>query len=350
VNRLRHVAVVKHLIRDTFQQARASGISWLMLALTAICVLICLSVSVSGDVPLQAGDEPDYFLPSHSGLAANRATPVNRQPAPVRSAAPDEALRDGVKTIKGQMTLAFGAVSVPVSRDRRGAVHFLELSFAGGLAGTLGLLLALVWTAGFVPSFLEPGAASVLLAKPVERGHLLLGKYLGVLVFVASQVVLFALSTWLALGVRTRIWDMGYLWCIPLLLLQFAIFYSFSVLVGVMTRGTAACIFGAVLFWLLAWGINYARVTVRAVPDARSVSAPAIVLADAAYWISPKPIDAGLMLFNALGAEQDFEKPRVFQLLESSSGFSSGQSVLSSLVITAALLALSIHEFKATDY
>ncbi len=49
---------------------------------------------------------------------------------------------------------------------------------------------------------------------------------------------------------------MTYWWCIPLLLLQFAIFYSFSVLLGVITRSTVACVFGAVLFWLLAWGIN----------------------------------------------------------------------------------------------
>ena len=69
----------------------------------------------------------------------------------------------------------------PVSRDRGDAVHLLELLLAGGIAGTLGLLLALVWTAGFVPDVPGAGAAaSVLLAKPVARQQLLLGKYLGV--------------------------------------------------------------------------------------------------------------------------------------------------------------------------
>ena len=59
-----------------------------------------------------------------------------------------------------------------------------SLILAGGIAGTLRTALTLVWTAGFVPTFLEPGAASVLLAKPVERWQLLLGKYVGVLAFV----------------------------------------------------------------------------------------------------------------------------------------------------------------------
>ena len=62
MNALRNLATMKHLIRDTFRQARASGISWIMLALTAICVLVCLSVSVTGDVSLHEEDEPDYFL------------------------------------------------------------------------------------------------------------------------------------------------------------------------------------------------------------------------------------------------------------------------------------------------
>jgi ABC-type transport system involved in multi-copper enzyme maturation permease subunit len=339
-----------HLIRDTFRQARASGISWIMLALTAICVLVCLSVSVTGGLLLHDEGEPDYFLPPHSSLAATTPPPVNREPALARSASREEALRDGVKTISGRMTLAFGAVSFQVSRDRRGAVQFLELILAGGIAGTLGLLLTLVWTAGFVPSFLEPAAASVLLAKPVRRSQLLLGKYLGVLVFVTFQAVLFVVLTWLALGMRTRVWDTAYFWCIPLLLIQFAIFYSFSVLMAVIARGTAACVLGAVLFWLLAWGINYAKVTAHAAHDPQAVSATTLVLADAAYWISPKPIDVGLMLFNSLDTQRDFEKPDVFKLVESNQSFSWRLSLLSSLLITVVLLALSVHEFKATDY
>ena len=57
---------LKQLIRDTFRQACASGICWMMLAVTAICVLLCLSVSVSGDVSLHDDDEPVLFLPPPS--------------------------------------------------------------------------------------------------------------------------------------------------------------------------------------------------------------------------------------------------------------------------------------------
>jgi ABC-type transport system involved in multi-copper enzyme maturation permease subunit len=357
----------KQLIRDTFRQANASGIAWMMLAVTAICTVLCLSVNVSGDVELHGEGEPGLFLPPPSpNVVASSVVAVLGSSGPLDTATlsgvasrqvwhsfesnPDLAQKEGVATIGGRMDLAFGAVSFPVGRERRDAVHFLELLLAGGFAGTAGLLLVLVWTAGFMPTFLEPSAASVLLAKPVARWQLLVGKYLGVLTFVAFQAALFVFLTWLALGVRTGVWDVAYWWCLPLLLVQFAAYYSFSVLLAVMTRSTVACVFGSVLFWLVSWGINYGTVTARTMPEPQYLPAFTHTLAEAAYWISPKPIDAGLILFNALDAQHHFEEPSIFKLIESGQGFSPELSILSSLLIAVVLLALSAYEFNATDY
>jgi ABC-type transport system involved in multi-copper enzyme maturation permease subunit len=352
----------KQLVQDTFRQAWASGISWTMLAGTAVCFLLCLSVGVSGDAQLQAEGEPGLFLPGASPRAvAPSVVLVLAGSGPLDTVAltaagyrvwtspevdPARARHEGIETIRGRMTLAFGAISVPIARERGDAVRFLELLLAGGVAGTLGLLLALVWTAGFMPSFLDPGAASVLLAKPVPRWQLLVGKYLGVLIFLAVQLVLFVALTWVALGFCTDVWDPTYWWTVPLLLLQFAIFYSFSVLLAVVTRSTAACVVGGVLFWLLAWGINYGSVMARA----QGLPAGTRALTSAAYWISPKPVDAGLILFDALRAQEHFARPPVFQHLESWSGYSPLLSVLSCVAIAAVLLALAGYELEAADY
>jgi hypothetical protein len=176
------------------------------------------------------------------------------------------------------------------------------------------------------------------------------GKYCGVLVFVACQLIVFVGLTWLALGVRTRVWDLTYLWCIPLLLVQFATFYSFSVLVAVLTRSTVACVFGSVLFWLLGWGINYGVAMAQPTPEQQDLPPSTAALAEVAYWISPKPLDAGLILYNALDAREHLEKPAAFKTLESSERFSPRSSVLSSLVLACAILALAIHEFNEVDY
>src|SRR5436189_272169 len=85
------------------------------------------------------------------------------------------------------LMLGFSAIAVDLSRDRKHTVRFFQCVLAGWVAGAAGLLLALMWTAGSLPSFLDPAAVSVLLAKPVPRWSLLAGRYLGVLVFVAFQ-------------------------------------------------------------------------------------------------------------------------------------------------------------------
>lgn len=109
-----------------------------------------------------------------------------------------------------------------------------------------------------------------------------------------------------------------------------------------------ACVFGSVLFWLLAWGVNYGSVMAMAMPEPLPPLTSA--LADAAYWISPKPVDASQILFNALDAEHDFVKPPVFKVLDSWQEFSPLLSILSSLAITAVLLGLSVHELNTKDY
>jgi ABC-type transport system involved in multi-copper enzyme maturation permease subunit len=366
VNAPFHCSTVKELIRDTFRQAWASGICWIMLVGTTICTLLCFSVTVSGDAQLHAEDEPGLFLPppspsalipsviavlGNSGpLETLTVTGVSQESWFSLQANPARARREGIETVSGRMTLAFGAISVALGRERADAVHFLELVLAAGIGGTLGLLLALVWTAGFAPAFLESSAASVLLAKPVGRWQLLLGKYLGVLIFVGVQVTLFVGLTWLALGVRTQVWDVAYWWCVPLLLVQVAVFYSFSLLLAVVTRSTVACVFGSVLFWFLAWGINYGAVMARDKSEFQYLPAFTQTLTEGAYWISPKPIDVGLLLFQALDARQHFDQPAVFRLLESGPGFCAYLSILSSLATMGVLLALSVYEFNATDY
>ena len=67
---------LNQMTRDTFRQAWASGICWMMLAVTGICVVLCLSVNVSGDISLQGGDEPVLFLPQTS--PGTVATPSGR--------------------------------------------------------------------------------------------------------------------------------------------------------------------------------------------------------------------------------------------------------------------------------
>jgi hypothetical protein len=324
--------VVGWLVRDTFRQALASGICWLLLSVSLISIMVCLSISVVGDVTLVRPDEQPDFLPRNAPEAKDKQL----------------IKQSGVTVVDGDLRLAFGALKIPLARDARSAVHLLELILAGGVADTLGLLLTLVWTAGFLPGFLDGRSVSVLLAKPTPRWCLLLGKYVGVLAFVLMNAVIFVGGTWLAIGLKTGIWDLAYWLSVPLLLLHFAIFFSGSLILAVCTRSTVVSVFGSIAFWILCWGMNYGRhaaVAAEKLAPESKFSDSLLWLADAGYWILPKPADLSVLVYNALGATDYFQP-----LFGPGMVISFGLSIATSLAFTAWLLWVAAKHFESLDY
>jgi ABC-type transport system involved in multi-copper enzyme maturation permease subunit len=277
------IYAVRWLVRDTFRQAVATRIFWVMLAVSGLCIVFCLGVRVERGESLRRPVELELF---------------------------DRENQPFVGANRGHMTLLFGAVRFEVPRDAESGVHFLQALLGTWVAGAAGLLLTLVWTAGFVPEFLQPGAASVLFAKPVPRWAILAGKFLGVVAFVGFQAVVFFGGTWLALGLKTNVWLYGYLAGIPILVLHFAVMYSFSVLLAVCTRSAVACIFGSVLFWLVCFGMNFGRHAALALPalapEVTPLPASAGFLIEAGYWVLPKPADLVMVLEQAVDAAKHF--------------------------------------------
>jgi hypothetical protein len=328
------ILTIRWMFRDTLRQAFASGVFWLLIGVSLLCTVFCLSTRIQGGpISLQRPGELPEMLP-HNTPAADR----------------EKAARSGVEMVQGELTLGFGAIRIPLGRDGEDAVHLLQLLLAGGVADAFGLLLALVWTAGFLPAFLEPSAASVLLAKPIPRWSILAGKYLGILTFVGFQATVFVGGTWMALGLGTGVWSPSYLLCIPLLLLHFAIFFSCSALVAVCTRSTVACIFGSVLFWLVCWGLNYGHHALAATPELQNLSPAFRRLVEVTYWILPKPADLGMVLFDALQAGNSFSRLFAYETLQSRGAFDPELSVLSSVLFTLATLAVAGRQLQTTDY
>jgi hypothetical protein len=322
---------VRWLVRDTFRQALASGVFWLMLSVTGICTAVCLSVQTINLPRKQPG--------------------VEIYPVAEAKKHPEKVEKSGLSVIDGEITLGFGALRIPwQNRDRDDAVRYLQMVLLGLVADTGGILLALVWTAGFLPSFLEPSAASVLLAKPVPRWSLLAGKYLGVLIFVGFQALAFVTAVWLALAVRTGVWDGTCFLAVPVLLLHFAVFFSFSVLLAVTTRSTVACVFGSLLFWLVCVGMNLGRHTALTLPELENLSPSFSFLMDAGYWVLPKPADMGVMLMDALQASKEFPRPFDIPKLEAKGAWHPMGSLLASLAFAVVMLAVAAREFITQDY
>jgi len=114
------------LVLDTFRQTLHSRVFWIMLGLSGVCTIFCLGVSIDGAGTLREDWE----------LLAGDGKPLQ-----------------GVNPNPGHLNLLFGAFRVTMHRDAVAEVRLLQTIFATWVAGSIGVLLSLVWTAGFLPEF-----------------------------------------------------------------------------------------------------------------------------------------------------------------------------------------------------
>ena len=321
------VLVVRCMIWDTIRQSLASRGFWLLAGLSGLCILLCLSVGVEGATAVRPKGEIELFGADHQ---------------------PYTGLNHG----RGTISIGFGAVRVDQWRNPESSVSMLEILLALVVAGTVGMLLLLLWASGFLPEFLQPQAASMLLTKPVPRWALLVGKFCGVLAFTAAQITVFVVGTWAALGLRTGVWHPGYLVCIPLLTLQFAVLYSFSALLAVWTRNTVVCVVGSLVFWAACASVNVGRL--GAVLQTERSQTPTIApiaqdLLEVGYWVLPKPVDLEAVSREALRTEQHFRPMPELKALESGRS-SLVLSVLTSLLFSAAVIGVAARRMARMDY
>ena len=324
------IRTIRWMVRDTFRQSLATRLFWVMLGLSALCTVFCLGIAVSGDEQREKHpDELPLYVP--------------------KSAATSEVQKEGIRVATGEVSLGFGLFKFPIAKSRTDSIKLIQLWLAGILADTAGVLLALLWTAGFLPTFLEPHAVTVLLAKPAPRWSILAGKYVGVVLFVALQSVLFVAGTWFAMGISTGVWDGAYWFAVPLLVVNFAVFYAFSSVLAVCTRSTVVSVFGTLLFWLVCWAMNFTHHRIVGF-DVPGITPMAAFLIDVGYWVLPKPLDMSGIFFDAMRAK-DYSIPVVeLQAVQKKGAFHPELSVATSLLFALGLLGLAAYEFKRMDY
>ena len=154
------------------------------------------------------------------------------------------------------MSMLFGLSEVDNPVIRRGtpeAEAFYLLLFTDLIVrfwlAWFAIVLALVACASIFPEFLREGAVEVMLSKPIGRLRLFAWKYLGSLLFVAVQVLLFAAIAFVAIGARLGEWNPTVFWAVPLVTFVFSLVYCVAVLIGVVGRSTLFALLGSLLFW-----------------------------------------------------------------------------------------------------
>jgi hypothetical protein len=116
------------------------------------------------------------------------------------------------------------------------------------LLGFALVFLGILVTASIIPDMLQPGSLHLLLSKPVSRTVLLLSKFVGGCAFVFLCVVQLVVGLYLVAGLRLDVWNIRLLWCIPVSVFLFSVFYSVSLVAGLRWRSPILAIAVTTIF------------------------------------------------------------------------------------------------------
>jgi len=228
--------------------------------------------------------------------------------------------------------------------------------------GFIAIVLALIATAGFLPSLMERGVVEVVLSKPLARWKVFLGKYLGSLVFFFVHAVIFVVLTFLVLGLRWGAWVPGYLLSIPLTVLLFSLLYCVSALVAVTTRSGVAAILITLGAWVAFASIQSLGDAFEMYPewkDSRMIYQTSQVM----RWIVPKTQDVTYLARRWSGAANPLDmmgepvRAKDREMFERASEAEKAReaihpvySIGTSLLFEAAVVMLAMWKFSRRDY
>jgi ABC-type transport system involved in multi-copper enzyme maturation permease subunit len=377
------------VIEDGFREAKDRKISTVLFLLSFLVAGVCASFTFESD-PDAAARAADFALrssllarshapkPGETGTFDNwrvesqttRAVIVRFPAAPPsphdldlaeralrrngfcverRGEAIEARVDDPLALPGGKLHLFFGAATFelgPLSAKQ--FARTLELVLATAIAGWVGVIVAILLTSGFVPSMLQSGSIHLLLAKPVRRPTLLLGKYLGGIVFFLAHAALLVGLSSLALAARLGWWDFRFLLLVPLVAAIFATVHAISVLAGVLFESPMLAALLALGFWGACGSVGQVRSLLEA-GELSATSVPAWVKKgiDGLYWVLPKTGDFVEMAQKLVDPGFSGDLPeQIAAILQKNYAL----SFATTAAFTGAVLALACFFFWRKDY
>jgi ABC-2 type transport system permease protein len=232
------------LISDTFREALARKIFWVLFAISTLMILFFL------------------FL-----------------------------LRIDIVAGGAEMVARFGgSPTVPADRLLRGIYGSIATFLY-----TFGMFLAVFASSGLIPSVLEPGRIELLLSKPLSRAHILLGRYVGNVMVVCLNSVYLVLGVWSILGVKSGVWAPVFLISIVTTTFIFAVLLAVVVLIGVWLESAAAATMITVALMIISPILAQTSLMMRLLSSEWSRD-----LWKSLYYIFPKVWELGRMTLDAI--------------------------------------------------
>ncbi len=144
----------------------------------------------------------------------------------------------------------------------REVVETTLATFMNFFVGFVGVFCGILVTASIIPNMFDAGSINLLLSKPISRSLLYLSKFIGGCSFVLINTSYLIVGLWLIVGWRLGIWNHRLLWCIPVFLFLFILYYSVSGLAGLIWRNTVVCVTITIVFWFICFLVGNAKVLI----------------------------------------------------------------------------------------
>lgn len=148
----------------------------------------------------------------------------------------------------GTLTM-FGPLRISQSQVGR-IVDEIIIGVLSIFLGFFGVFGSLLITAPMIPRTFEPGEISLLLSKPVRRATIFVTKFAGGCAFTLLCATVLVTGIWILLWLRLNLWRPELLYCIPLYVFLFAIYYSVSAMAGAIWRNPIVSLILVVVFWV----------------------------------------------------------------------------------------------------
>jgi ABC-type transport system involved in multi-copper enzyme maturation permease subunit len=252
-------------------------------------------------------------------------------------------------------TILFGAIPLGNSKKPSELVYYITYYGVSLVGAPVIMLLSCIITAFYIPNMLRKGTIDMLLAKPINRIALLLFKYMGGLTFMFVNTALLIFGLWIALGLRSGIWEPVFLINIPVITFEFAFFYAVSTLAAIVTRSPIVSILLCILTWFILSAVGWAHAGANALkgPDGGEglVTGWLATSADVIHTVFPHYLDLGWVSDRALEerslAMTTAEREHMAKRYEK---YTWGESILITGLYIAAFLAVSCWWFASKDY
>jgi ABC-2 type transport system permease protein len=233
--------------------------------------------------------------------------------------------------------MVFGgqAAEGPLGLDASKFVRGVQLSVAFLLYPT-GIMLSVFATASLVPRMLEKGLIDLLLSKPVSRPGLFLARYLGALLVAGANLVYLVGGLGVILGLKTGVWNFGFMLSGLAMTLYFACLLGFLVLVGALLRSTTLSIMIAALLFVVSLVVRLPH---------QNADWPTLITSHTWRFVAQGLVET---LYHVLPRTYDFGEIVTALILQN--GAIGWEAVLNTAVSGAGALALATYCFARTDF